>query len=845
MDLSQYSLTSIFTRLSERINRVGDSEPEQAIHIRLSIALALIVYFCIPWGKNETFEQVFFSVPGLMAVAYFTISLIIASWVIIHPYPSPKRRVAGILLDLLTVSYMMYRAEDQTVFLYIMYLWVILGNGFRYGTKYLYIASLVGISGFLVAIIYGPYWQYQHLNAIGYTLLLLLFSIPLYCAFLIDKLHTAISDAKFANQAKSRFLANMSHELRTPLNGVIGVADLLEETKLDNPQQELVSIMRNSANTLLGLIENVLDISKIEAGKIVIKNHDFDLHQLVGNIIHMQSPMGKAKGIHVCTAIDANIPYLLKGDAQHLRQVIINLVGNAIKFTSEGSVKLLLNLVDREYDKIKIRFDVVDTGVGIPDNAIENIFDDFTQAQSNNLTEGTGLGTTISKQLVELMGGEIGVESQLNHGSRFWFEMTFATSSQNNVSLSDEKILILADDQTSQQLSHTLSSWSVETVTASSSAQALNQLMDATASDAPFTIMLIEQSKMMDIEPVKYARMLYSEKSLENLSLILINHERAVVADPELNTYYISSVEDISDKPVLFNALHAAQPVFHQDSKVVKLADQYAQQNQQTLNILIAEDNLVNQKVISGLLTNLGHQVQLVDDGEKALDLLSTNIDNIDLLILDMNLPLYTGVEIMQALPFITTKHIPTIMLTADATPEAQEKSLAAGVDVFMTKPINSRQLINEIVRLTDAKQPAATPAATNTTVEQDNPYLDLRLIAELQQLGSGNPDFFASLVDSFKEDASKHLNIIQSAVKDDYLALRESLHALKGSSTEMGAIKLATLCKQGEASQPEQINSATLLQLANELEQAYLAAVSELNKLLNDAHATQPHRRV
>lgn len=824
---------------SRILPQTGDTEPEQAIKIRLTIGFFVLLYFGFPWGSEDTFLSTIVSTPSLVTMGYYTGALMIAIAIFLNPRPSPPRRIAGILLDLTSLSILMFHSGDESVFLFVLYLWVILGNGFRYGTRYLYISLAVGLVGFSTAVSTGAYWHDIQHKPIGFSLILLLVLIPLYSAFLINKLHAAIRTAKLANEAKSRFLANMSHELRTPLNGVIGIADLLGETSLSHQQLDFVNIMRNSAHTLLGLIENVLDISKIEAGKINIMQQSFDLHSLINHTIQLQAAMGESKGLHISHCIDSDINSNLIGDPQHLRQVLINLLGNAIKFTDSGSVKLLIRQseTDTITEKTKVRFEVQDTGIGISEEHIGKIFENFTQVDTGNAVkyQGTGLGTTISKQLVELMGGEIGVESELGVGTTFWFELAFETDSEHRLELTDQKVLIFTSNTVADTLCLSFDGWNLKYDTVHSTAQAMTALMNAEEEQLPFTTLIIEDSAMSGITPVQYAQMLSQEEKLKQLSLILINPEHSVLDDDELNPYYTSSIKDVSNKRTIFNALHAVEASSHASENVVKLNEFYHAQanNDLKLRILVAEDNLVNQKVLAGILTRLGHELLLASSGEQAMDLITEHHDAIDLMILDMNMPEYSGVEILQATSFIdTSRKIPSIMLTADATPEARQRSEEAGADVFLTKPVNSKALLTEVAKISQhaVKQPAATP---QRQVLPTDGLINYQLLQELETLG-GSKDFMPSLVDSFVEDGRKHLQIINSAMNDDYYQYRESLHALKGSSTEIGAQELASLCRQAEHLKPEQINSSEMIKLVDRINTIFEESLRALRSALH-----------
>jgi len=822
-------ITSYIEFIKNRLSQTTDSEVEQAIKLRLTIGLGLIVYFCLPWDSSDTFGQVIFSAPSLIALTHYTLALILAAAIIINPAASPIRKVMGISIDLISLSIAMYFAGSKSIFLFVMYLWVILGMGFRYGVNYLYIALAIGLTGFILAINYGEYWQHPETKPIAISLLFLLILIPLYCAFLINKLHQALAAEKLANEAKSRFLANMSHELRTPLNGVIGLSDLLNETKLDQQQRGFVKMMRNSANILLGLIENVLDISKIEAGKINLTQESFDLHQLINSSINMQMTAAKTKGLSLSYFIDAKIPFYLTGYPQSLNQVLINLLSNAIKFTEHGHVKLCVTLIEKEAERIYLRFEIEDTGIGIPKDAIETIFDGFTQIHTgtNQRRGGTGLGTTISRDLINLMQGNIGVTSEPQKGSTFWFELPFTPNLATSSTLTDNTILLLASENTVAAISPSLSAWQVSYETVQTPEEALLHLKAAFGTGTVYESLVVDESCLADVTPMSFGNRIHTEPGLADLALILINTKHSHL-NPAIKNLYVSSVSDLSDTALLFNAVHAANVELEQHEKVTHLANYYAEKNyNKQLTILVAEDNGVNQIVLDGLLSNAGHKTILVDNGESALDQLTKHLDDIDLVILDMNMPVMSGLEVLKALQFIDTKMtVPVIMLTADATSETEKACLDVGAARFLTKPINSITLLDHISQLSSSKE----PQDTESTKQQHNDYINQAIIDQLIN-GNKREDFITRLIEGFKIDGQTQLKILKQSAPDDYLYYRESLHTLRGSAAELGALQLVQLCKQAEALKPADIGTPELLSLCEEIEYTFEQSVAALEQ--------------
>mgnify|MGYP000035066968 CR=1 FL=1 len=837
--------------LRRHFKKTGDSEPEQA-QIRFVVGLILVGIFCIPYGPDETFQTILNTTVSAVVLNYFVVSVAILVAIARKPVASPVRRILGAFLDLVSLSIMMFSGGEQTVFLFVFYLWVILGNGFRYGVNYLYISAAIGIIGFVITIIWGAFWQ-EH-RAFSISLLILITLIPLYSVFLINKLHAAVAMSESANQAKSRFLANMSHELRTPLNGVIGIGDLLSDTRLNNEQRQLVNTMQGSARTLLNLIEKVLDISKIEAGKIAITKTEFDLHAFINSVTSVQSPIAIAKGLRLTCAIDSNVPYRLEGDQQHLRQVLVNLIGNGIKFTDTGLISLHVSAVngDESNDAISIRFAVKDTGIGITEKGLQKVFDDFTQVgtSAERTVGGTGLGTTISKELVELMGGKIGVSSQLGEGSTFWFQLPFSHAEKDEPDISDNHVLLLSSQDTLDVIEPLLKGWEIPLDFVESISSTTSLLNKARSQDDRYQVMLVDRQCLGEVTPAELAQSLKAENLLDTISLVLIHASGDYLYDYEIGQYYISVINDLDDKRQVYNAIHAARSIqVNGDSGVVSIADYYANQiNAKELNILVAEDNKVNQQVIHGVLTKAGHSVTLTDNGEQALDMLTDDIENIDLLIVDKNMPERSGDEVVQALNFMDTgKKLPIIMLTADATPEAKEASLAAGVTEFLTKPIDSRGLLEKIAKLSltiESSKISSDVTATNLGIEktsldsdvsslgQITKWCELTLLDQLFTLDR-DPDFMQRLINGFIQDGEKHVSRIEAAKYDDYLQLRESLHALKGSASEFGANKLVDLCRLGESYKPYDIGTDKVDQLSTDIEYAYANTVEELQSYL------------
>jgi two-component system, sensor histidine kinase RpfC len=834
-----------YNALKHHIKKTSDPETEQAL-VRVFIGLSLIFLFCIPWETEDKLYNFLISPVNIVITTGTVLAILILISIIMTPKVSVTRRVFGIFLDLIALSLLMGMSAEQAVYLFVFYLWVILGNGFRFGINYLYTSLIIGVIGFSMVITWSEYWK-EHMP-IAISLLLVITLIPLYSIFLINKLFNAISMAEKASQAKSRFLANMSHELRTPLNGVLGLSDLLIETKLEQEQRNLVNTMQSSAKILLGLIEKVLDISKIEAGKITISKQPIDLHSVINSVITTQQIIAKTKSLSLTYKININVPFLLKGDQQYLRQVLVNLIGNAIKFTDSGSIHLHIYKISEKDNETVLRFDITDTGIGIEEDLLERVFDDFTQlgVATQRHIGGSGLGTTISKELVKLMGGAIGVQSQLGKGSTFWFELPFTILPNTYLEISDNHLLIIATAKNQQIMQTYLNTWNLPADFVQSPSDAITMLHKAISNNNQYQIVIVDRHCLTSSGTEVFINLLKSNALLNKLSLVLLHPEES-----DRTCYFSSVVTDLKDKRTLFNAIHSAQHL-NDDSKIVSLSEFYKNQTgARSLNILIAEDNKVNQQVLSGILKRAGHSVIIVDDGEQALKVIVEDFEKIDLLIVDKNMPKCSGDEVIKALNFMETNNtLPIIMLTADATPEARELAEDLGISEFLTKPVDSRDLLEKIANISksikkETHQVIPASLSTKPKTDKSNAFNDSMngqdewcSSQKLHDLFLLDNDitFMQKLIDTFIEEGDKHLQIIRHAIKDDYLQFRESLHALKGSSSEIGAYKLSELCLKIELNKPYDIGTKALETQIDELSHIYGKTVEALNKFLLNA---------
>jgi len=827
-----------FRQAWEILSHRRDSEHEQAL-IRVVLTAATFIYLRTYWigslDRHLTPEE---SRLFWTSAIYPFFSFLLFFLITVAPGVSPIRRLLGIIGDLCLAAYGISVVNHAGAPLYVIMLWVIFGNGFRYGRKYLFVSAAIGTVSFGVAIFENVYWLDKIPLGIGLQIGLVM--LPLYISALLKKLSAAGERAEEANRAKNRFLANMSHEMRTPLNGIIGMIDLLKGTPLSTEQEELTNTIDDSAHTLLFLMQDVLDLSKIEAGKVSVEVSDFDLHAMVKHTVAIVEPQARFKGLATFLRVPSNVPFLLRGDHLLLRQVLLNLLGNAMKFTERGEVGVRVTLESETSRHATLRFEVVDTGIGISAEAQRRIFDRFTQADESITRRfgGTGLGTTISKEIVEMMGGTIGVQSELGKGSTFWFSVELTKQSRQEdeagpaAALVDLRALVLSSEpEVAESLRAHLSGWGIHVTTVDRSAQAFARIVGSSNAGTPFEFILVVREGL-DIDTAGFARAVRSDSTIDESRLILVTRGEEG-GGPVAADGYSADLPAPVDKRMLFNALHFSRAGTQTDVPPVdSLMEKYRRKNAggRKLRVLVAEDNRTNQMVVGKILERAGHYFKIVANGEEFLDALKEQ--TFDIALLDLHMPVMGGVEAAKLSRFLSpgSPRMPIVALTADATPEARAECEEAGMDACLTKPIDTRKLFDlfeEMVPGGGAVQRSpeeGAPGAEETAAAmpgdpEEPPCLDPRYLQELSDLG-GNSDFVVRLAWTFLKGSKEKVRGLERAVADGDLGkARELAHALKGNSGQIGALALMRACERfsGIAAGELERNGGTYLEEVKE----------------------------
>lgn len=787
--------------IAGRLRGRADSEHEMSFN---RFVFAIIVFLVLLASRSP-----------LACVGLYTIlAFALLGHIIVWPGISQPRRALALLIDCGFLSWQMHIGGERVALFFPLYLWVIFGNGFRFGIPYLVIAIPVAASSFGAVVATTPFWSRQpHLSA---GLLIGLIILPAYAGTLIRKLSQATRIAEEASKAKSLFLASVSHELRTPLTAIVGMSGLLRTGRLDPEQREMVETVEVASRSLQSLINQLLDLSRIEAGQMTSAEEEFDLLTLLIDVRRMVEVQLREKGLSFDIHVTPRTPSRLRTSRLHLQEILVNLAGNAVKFTATGGIVIAVDgqpVAGSETDLL-LRALVSDTGIGIAAGDQAHIFKSFTQGNATILNRfgGTGLGLAITQGVVRLLGGEIDVESALGEGSTFRFHIKAsyapAPVAEARPAFNPRVGLFAHDPVAGAELRARLASMGVEAVGVHSGIHPGlgarrqlggngNQVLlmhEAERDDATFPAGMSTQEMTVLIRPDAEPGL--PDKATARRCVALLS--------PQF------SEQELRQALLIAQRLGGVQPVQPSDLASGAVTPLRVPGGSSRRRVLVVDDNRVNRRVFTRILEAAGHDVLVAENGDAALDVLEKEDRRLDLVLMDINMPELDGLEATKLYRVIALgtcrpgqARLPIIGLTADALAQSDGTWREADMDGCLLKPIAPQDLVAAVETMS-----RSSPAAFGGSIGllQDHPRfraasaapaataLDKTIIANLRQLGDS--EFLDELMADFIADAKVLIGVLVAAANaGDMQSFRFNAHALRSSAANVGATALGELC--------------------------------------------------
>ncbi len=654
------------------------------------------------------------------------------------------------------------------------------------------------------------------------------------------ELARALKDAQAAAQAKADFLANMSHEIRTPMNGVIGMLDLMEAEGLDSQRRSMLETARNSAEALLGIINDVLDFSKIDAGKLTLEHIDLELQPLAEEVCTLFARQAHTKGVEVTCLVESTVPHLVRGDPVRLRQVLANLMGNAIKFTERGEVALAVRASRIDASHAHIEISIQDTGIGMTPEAVSRLFQSFTQADSSTTRRfgGTGLGLAITKRLVDAMRGDIVVTSEPGRGSTFVVTLPMEIGASTNVmkhaDLSAFRLLIVDDNATNRRvLEHYLQTLRVRHESAISGAQALALARKASADGEPFDVIVLDY-QMPGMDGLAFMRALRSDPDVADAKCLVLSS----VGDRQTGAEELDIAAWLN-KPVrqsqLFSALAMVTGVsagWNATAAAAETSQGAATGVRFDARVLLVEDNVVNQQVASRMLAAVGINAHVAVNGREAFE--RVQAEAFDLVLMDCQMPIMDGYQSARAIreweANAGRERLPIIAMTANAMQGDRERCLQAGMDDYISKPVKRDSLTAALMRwlaVREAGKAVSVPARNGASEEQ---LLDDVALGQLIELFDGDA---SAVIASYLEDSTHQLDLATAALREnDRIVLARSAHSLKASSRSLGVQVVASISEEMELLARAESTAEQLEALLTQLRQALIQVEPRLRTI-------------